>query len=124
MGLDGTSFVQLVALDVNPNHLRQEDLEPCFGGHLRCEVASSHGGDEEDLGLHQEPQVERRTYHQARCGVEGGLPGVEHRHVEDGWVREQAPVVSPWASPGDSAEEFRRRAGLSSRDLKSSTLVF
>merc|ERR1711924_409067 len=27
-------------------HLRQEDLEPCFGGHLRCEVASSHGGDE------------------------------------------------------------------------------
>jgi len=26
--------------------------------------------------------------------------------------------------PGDSAEEFRRRAGLSSRDLTSSTLVF
>ena len=26
--------------------------------------------------------------------------------------------------PGDSAEEFRRRAGVSSRDLKSSTLVF
>merc|ERR1712093_530021 len=28
-------------------------------------------------------------------------------------------LLSPWASPGDSAEEFRRRAGLSSRDLTS-----
>merc|ERR1712078_21470 len=56
--------------------------------------------------------------------LEGRLPGGEHRHAQDGRLRQQAPVVSPWASPGDSAEEFRRRAGLSSRDLTSSTLVF
>merc|ERR1712193_391075 len=55
--------------------------------------------------------------------LEGHLPGGEHRHVENGCICEQAPVVSPWASPGHSAEEFRRRAGLSSRDLKSSTPV-
>merc|ERR1712159_659623 len=60
---------------------------------------------------------------QAGFGLEGHLPGGEHRHAQDGRVRQQAPVVSPWASPGDSAEEFRRRAGLSSRDLTSSTLV-
>merc|ERR1712149_138360 len=56
--------------------------------------------------------------------AEGRLPGGEHRHAQNGRIRQQAPVVSPWASPGGSAEEFRRRAGLSSRDLKSSTLVF
>merc|ERR1712139_191541 len=32
-------------------------------------------------------------------------------------------AVFPVASPGDSAEEFRLRAGLSSRDLKSWTRV-
>merc|ERR1711924_94756 len=52
---------------------------------------------------------------QAGFHPEGHLPGGEHRHAHDGRLRQQAPVVSPWASPGDSAEEFRRRAGLSSR---------
>merc|ERR1712072_659345 len=102
-------------------HLRPEDAEPCPCGDLRCEVVASHGGDEEDLGLHQEERVEQRPDHQARCDVEGDLPGVEYRHLEDGWLREQAPVVRPWASPGHLAEEFRRRAGLSSRDLQSCT---
>merc|ERR1711924_267448 len=64
-----------------------------------------------------------RPHDQAGFHPEGHLPGGEHRHAQDGRLRQQAPVVSPWASPGDSAEEFRRRAGLSSRDLKSSTLV-
>merc|ERR1711924_399852 len=45
----------------------------------------------------------------------------EHRHAQDGWVRVEAPLLRPWASPGDLAEEFRRRAGLSSRDLTSCT---
>merc|ERR1719377_87121 len=53
--------------------------------------------------------------------VEGRLPGCEHRHAQDGWVRVEAPLLRPWASPGDLAEEFRRRAGLSSRDLTSCT---
>merc|ERR1712124_17868 len=47
----------------------------------------------------------------------------EPRHVEDGWLREQAPLLRPWASPGHSAEEFRRRAGLSSRNRTSTTRV-
>merc|ERR1712124_87092 len=81
-------------------------------------------GYEEDLGLHQEEQPQSGPHDQAGFHPEGHLPGGEQLHAQDGRVRQQAPVVSPWASPGDSAEEFRRRAGLSSRDLKSSTLVF
>merc|ERR1719311_1031275 len=79
---------------------------------------------QEDLGVHQEEQVERRPYDQAGCVVEGHLPGCEPGHVEDGRVREQAPVLRPWGGPGRLAEEFRRRAGLSSRDLKSCARVF
>ena len=80
-------------------------------------------GHEEDLGLHQVAQAQRREDHQARQCAEGGVPGGEPRHVEDGRLCQQAPVLRPWASPGDSAEEFRLRAGLSSRDLKSWTRV-
>merc|ERR1711918_37798 len=47
-------------------HLRQEGPEPCFGGYLRREVASSHRGHEEDLGLHQVAQAQRGPRHQAR----------------------------------------------------------
>merc|ERR1711924_447951 len=46
-------------------------------------------------------------------------PCSDLRGQEDGRHGEQAHVqVSPWASPGHSAEEFRRRAGLSSHDLQ------
>merc|ERR1712182_125835 len=55
--------------------------------------------------------------------VEGGLPGCKSGHVEARGLREQALVLRPWASPGHLADEFRRRAGLSSRDLTSSTRV-
>merc|ERR1712224_131389 len=65
-------------------HLRQEGPEPCFGGYLRREVASSHRGQEEDLGLHQVAQAQRGEDHQARQCAEGGVPGGEPRHVEDG----------------------------------------
>merc|ERR1712124_104457 len=44
-------------------------------------------------------------------------------HAEDGRAHQQAPVLRPWASPGDPAEEFRRRAGLPSRGLKSCARV-
>merc|ERR1711937_273129 len=81
-------------------------------------------GHQEDLGVHQEEQVERWAHDQAGLRVEGNLPGCEPGHVEDGWVRQQAPVLRPWGSPGGLAEEFRRRAGLSSRDVKSCARVF
>merc|ERR1712146_806742 len=76
-------------------HFRQEGLEPCVGGYLRCEVASSHSGHEEDLGLHQVAQAQRGPHHQARQCAEGGLPRGESRHVEDGLFRQQAPVLRP-----------------------------
>merc|ERR1712224_378155 len=50
----------------------------------------AYRGDEEDLGLHQEELAQPGSHHQAGCEVEGHLPGCEHRHAEDGWVREQA----------------------------------
>merc|ERR1711904_9546 len=62
-------------------------------------------------------QAERRPYHQAGRHVEGGLPGCKSGHVEARGLREQALVLRPWASPGHLADAFRRRAGLSSRDL-------
>merc|ERR1712199_67907 len=60
------------------------------------------GGYEEDLGLHQEEQPQSGPHDQAGFHPEGHLPGGEHRHAQDGRLRQQAPVVSPWASPGDS----------------------
>merc|ERR1711924_115967 len=77
-----------------------------------------------DLGLHQGELAQPGSHHQAGCEVEGHLPGCEHRHVEDGWVREQALVLRPWGSLGHLAEEFRRRAGLSSRGLLSRARLF
>merc|ERR1712118_568584 len=85
---------------------------------------AAYRGDEEDLGLHQEELAQPGSHHQAGCEVEGHLPGCEHRHAEDGWVREQALVLRPWGSPGHLAEEFRRRAGLSSRGLLSRARLF
>merc|ERR1711869_52658 len=169
-------------------HFRAQGPFAGVGDHLRWEEDGAHGGYEEDLGLHQEEQPQSGPHDQAGFHPEGHLPGGEHRHAQDGRLRQQAPVVSPWASPqltahegrqrisvsnrlqswakhrwlydciiswlcswlcrggciggcragcsarcttdmtllgpGDSAEEFRRRAGLSSRDLTSSTLLF
>merc|ERR1719366_22348 len=67
------------------------------GDHLRWEEDGAHGGYEEDLGLHQEEQPQSGPHDQAGFGLEGHLPGGEHRHAQDGRVRQQAPVVSPWA---------------------------
>merc|ERR1719311_292947 len=53
---------------------RPEDSEPCVGGDLRWEVDGSHGGDEEDLGLHQEERFEQRAHYQARLDAQGDLP--------------------------------------------------
>merc|ERR1712139_188162 len=53
----------------------------------------------------------------------GGPPGCEPRYAQNAGAHRQAPVLRPWASPGHSAEEFRRRAGLSSRGLKSCARV-
>merc|ERR1712182_140034 len=61
--------------------------------------------------------------HQAGCEVEGRFPRGVHRHAQYAFVHQQAPVLRPWASPGHSAEEFRRRAGLRSRGLKSRARV-
>merc|ERR1711924_148185 len=63
------------------------------------------------------------TSHQAGQQVEGRFPRGVHRHAQDAFVHQQAPVLRPWASPGHSAEEFRRRAGLRSRGLKSRARV-
>merc|ERR1712118_607744 len=60
---------------------------------------------------------------QAGLDLEGHLPGSEPRHAQDGQAHQQAPVLRPWASPGHPAEEFRRRAGLPSRGLKSCARV-
>merc|ERR1719327_782041 len=96
-------------------HFRAQGPFAGVGDHLRWEEDGAHGGYEEDLGLHQEKQPQSGPHDQAGFHPECHLPGGEHRHAQDGRLRQQAPVVSPWASPGDSAEEFRRRAGLSSR---------
>merc|ERR1712100_590405 len=88
------------------------------------EGGQGHLRPEEALDVHQEVQVERWAHDQAGRDLEGSLPGCELGHVEDGWVRQQAPVLRPWGSPGRLAEEFRRRAGLSSRDLKSCARIF
>merc|ERR1719263_2087076 len=39
-------------------YLCPEVSEPCLGGYLRWQQDASHRGDEEDLDLHQEVQVE------------------------------------------------------------------
>merc|ERR1712072_745015 len=39
-------------------YLCAEVSEPCLGGYLRWQQDASHRGDEEDLDLHQEVQVE------------------------------------------------------------------
>merc|ERR1712094_149642 len=75
-------------------------------------------------GLHQEERAQQWSGDQARCNFENGLPRGELGHVEDAGLRQQAPVLRAWASPGHSAEEFRRRAGLSRRGVKSRARVF
>merc|ERR1712224_379833 len=104
-------------------HFRAEEAQRCFGGHLRGQDHAAYRGDEEDLGLHQEELAQPGSHHQAGCEVEGHLPGCEHRHAEDGWVREPL-VLRPWGIPGHLAEDFRRRAGLSSRGLLSRARLF
>merc|ERR1712078_328280 len=66
--------------------------------HLRWKVDAAHGGDEEDLGVHQEEQAQRGPHHLAGREVEGGPPGGLLGYVEDGWLHQQALVVRPWAS--------------------------
>merc|ERR1712070_126004 len=104
-------------------HLRSQEAQPCAGGYLRWDNYAADGGDEEDLGLHQEVQAQRGPDYQARLEVEGCLASGEHRHVENGWLHQQALVLRPWASPGQTADEFQRRAGLSSRDIRSCARV-
>merc|ERR1719301_298226 len=78
-------------------HLRPEAAQRCVGGYLRCEEAPAHRGHEEDLGLHQEARAQRWPHDQAGCGLEGGHAGCELGHVEDGFLRQQALVLRPWA---------------------------
>merc|ERR1712093_805245 len=92
-------------------HLRAQGSFAGVGDHLLCEEVAAHRGDKEDLGLHQEELLESGPHDQAGFHPESHLPGGEHRHAQDGRLRQQAPVVSPWASPGDSAEEFHVAPG-------------
>ena len=63
-------------------HLRAEELVRVARGHLRQEDHAAHGGDQGDLGVHQEEQAFGGPYHQAGRGVEEDLPGGVARHVQ------------------------------------------
>merc|ERR1719235_233914 len=78
---------------------RPEDPEPGVGGHLRWEVDAAHGGDEEDLGVHQKARLEQRPGHQAGFVAQGDLPGCESGYVEDGRLRLEAPVLEALGEP-------------------------
>merc|ERR1712094_139076 len=96
-------------------HFRAQGPFAGVGDHLRWEEDGAHGGYEEDLGLHQEKQPQSGPHDQAGFHPEGHLPGGEHRHAQDGRLRQQAPVVSPWGEP----RRFSRRVPTSRRALES-----
>merc|ERR1719258_606526 len=74
-------------------------------------------------GIMTKHRSQKLKHHQAGCGFEEGVPGVQHRYAQDGGPHQQALVLRPWASPGHLADEFRRRAGLRSRGRKSCARV-
>ena len=63
-------------------HLRAEELVRVARVHLRQEDHAAHGGDQGDLGVHQEEQAFGGPCHQAGRGVEEDLPGGVARHVQ------------------------------------------
>merc|ERR1711869_95346 len=101
--------------EIGEGNFRAEEVvrRSCIG--VRREDCASHGGYEEDLGLHQEERVEQRPDHKTRLGVEGNFPCRLFGYAQDGRLCQQAPVLRPWGEP----RPFSRRVPTSRRALES-----